>query len=144
MEARTIDHVQVLTDVIELLRSNELPYQDLDLTNSQFVSYHDKEGKMIGAGGLEFYSSYALLRSLVVKKNYRGSSVGTEIVNDLIKRAKNKPVEQIYLLTETAREFFLKRGFRDVLRENVPVEIKQSTEFASVCPVSAACMVYKI
>lgn len=144
MEARIITSQGLLDDVIELLRVSKLPYQDLRLKNNVFVSYHNGEGKMIGSGGLEFYSGYALLRSVAVEEKLRGKSIGQKIVSDLLARAKEKLIKEVYLLTETAHDFFLKRGFRDIARESVPAEIKASTEFSSVCPVSSVVMVYRI
>jgi len=143
MDARIVDQNQSLNEVLSLLKSSKLPYQDIELANSLFISYSDENGKIIGSGGLEFYSSYALLRSVAVDEAQRGKAFGKEIVKDLVDRAKNKSVKAIYLLTETAHDFFLKRGFTDVAREHVPVEVKASSEFSSVCPVSAACMVYR-
>lgn len=143
MNAKVIDKQDSLHDVLELLKANKLPHQDIELNKSQIVSYHDGAGRLIGSGGLEFYSNYALLRSLAVDESERGKLLGTEIVNDLLTRAKDKSIHEVYLLTETAQAFFLKRGFADVPRESVPHSIKESTEFKSVCPVSAACMVYR-
>jgi amino-acid N-acetyltransferase len=144
MEARIVEQHQALDEIRSLLKSNKLPYQDLQLENNLFVSYHDGLGNVIGSGGLEFYSNYALLRSVAVDESQRGNAFGKEIVKDLLSRAKNKSVKEIFLLTETAHDFFLKRGFKDVSRENVPQEVKASSEFASVCPASAACMVYQL
>lgn len=143
MEANVIHQHQSLQEVILLLKSNNLPHQDIKLDNSLFVSYSDEHGKVVGSGGLEFYSRYALLRSVAVDESQRGKAFGKEIVKDLVDRAKHQSIREIYLLTETAHDFFLKRGFTDVARENVPEEVKASSEFASVCPVSAACMVYR-
>ena len=143
-EARVITKRSSLEDVLELLKVNKLPYQDIELDKNLFVSYHDAQGRMIGSGGLEFYSGYALLRSVAVAKALRGKSIGKEIVNDLLSKAKARSVREVYLLTETAHDFFLKRGFADIAREDVPVEVKTSTEFSSVCPVSAAVMIYRI
>ena len=143
MEARIINQNKSLKEILVLLKRNKLPYNDLKLNGNLFISYHDADGKVIGAGGLEFHHSYALLRSVAVDEGQRGKEFGKEIVKDLLDRAKNKSIKEIYLLTETAHGFFLKRGFVDVARENVPTEIKASSEFASVCPVSAACMVYR-
>ena len=144
MEARVITKHSSLGDVLELLRESKLPYQDIDLRNNLFISYHGEEGRMIGSGGLEFYSNYALLRSVAVDEAHRGKSIGKKIVEDLLSRAKEKSIHEVYLLTETAHEFFLKRGFADIARNNVPIEVKASTEFSSVCPDSASAMIYRI
>jgi amino-acid N-acetyltransferase len=143
MESRIIDNQQSLNEVLSLLQNSKLPFQDIELKNNQFLSYHDAHGKIIGSGGLEYHGSYALVRSVAVAETERGKAIGQAIVKDLLDRAKQKPVKEAYLLTETAHDFFLKRGFADVTRENVPTEIQSSSEFKSVCPVSAACMVYK-
>ena len=143
VEAKIVEQTHILDEVRTLLKRSKLPYQDINLENALFVTYCDKGGNIIGSGGLEFYSPYALLRSVAVDESERGKAFGKEIVNDLVERAKNRSVKEIYLLTETAHGFFLKRGFADVAREDVPVELKRSTEFTSVCPVSAACMVYR-
>lgn len=143
MRAKVVDHNNSLDEILSLLKSNKLPYRDVKLENSLFVSYHDENGKVIGSGGLEFYSMYALLRSVAVDETQRGKAFGKEIVNDLLNRAKGKSTKEIYLLTETAHDFFLHRGFSDISREEVPVEVKASSEFASVCPVSASCMIYR-
>jgi amino-acid N-acetyltransferase len=142
MKAKIVDQHSV-ENVLELLRINKLPFQDVELKDNFFISYSDDQDKLIGSGGLEFYAGYALLRSVAVEETLRGKSLGKEIVSDLLERAKAQGVEEIYLLTETARDFFIKRGFQDIGREQVPAAVKQSSEFTSVCPVSAACMVYR-
>lgn len=143
METRVITDQESLNEILKFLRESNLPYQDIKLSDNLFVSYHDPAGELVGSGGLEFYSNYALLRSVAVHANMRGQSIGKEIVSDLLSRAKSMGCIEVYLLTETARDFFLKLKFSDTARELVPAEIKSSTEFASVCPVSAAVMVYR-
>lgn len=143
MEARVVNSEHSLAVLLDLLRVCKLPYEDIRLENNLFVSYHDEAGRIIGSGGLEFYSPFALLRSVAVEESQRGNSIGKDIVSDLLARAQENSVHKIYLLTETAHDFFLNRGFQDVSRDNVPVEVKASTEFSSVCPVSASVMVYQ-
>lgn len=143
MEARIVSEPQYLDEALSLLKTCKLPYQDIKLDNNLFVSYHDKDEYLMGFGGLEFYTSYALLRSVAVNEAQRGKAIGTRIVNDLLDRAKTNSVKEVYLLTETAYDFFSKRGFVEIRRDDVPGEIKASSEFTSVCPVSAACMVYR-
>jgi amino-acid N-acetyltransferase len=133
-----------IASVADLLQACKLPYEDLNIAKGIFLSYHDKDGDMIGSGGLEFYSKYALLRSVAVNEIHRGKRIGEEIVNDLHSRASAKSIREIYLLTETAHDFFIKLGFKDVDRNSVPTVVKKSSEFSSVCPVSAACMVHKV
>jgi amino-acid N-acetyltransferase len=144
MNAQVVTTKSMQDDVIALLRSCKLPYQDLIVESNLLVSYHDDKGKIIGSGGLEFYSAYALLRSVAVEETQRGTAVGKQIVADLLLRAKQAGVGEVYLLTETAHDFFLRRGFSDINRELVPEEVKASTEFSSVCPITASVMVYRM
>jgi amino-acid N-acetyltransferase len=135
------DEADLMT-MMTLLKKSGLPNQDLQLTNSILISYHDKDGNVIACGGLEFYANDALLRSIAVDETHRGKRIGREIVRDLIQRAGARSIDKIYLLTETARDFFVKLGFKDVNRDSVPDSLKKSSEFSSVCPISATCMVF--
>jgi amino-acid N-acetyltransferase len=144
MLIKPIEDLQSLKIGIALLKESGLPAQDVELGKTYLIGCYDETGKLIGTGGLEFYNSMALMRSIAVDSNHKGNAIGKEIVNSLINIAKSKSVSGIYLLTETARTYFLRIGFKDIEREKVPTEIKKSTEFDSVCPVSAVCMVYKV
>jgi amino-acid N-acetyltransferase len=143
MEARLVHHPGQLNEILDLLKRSGLPYKDIKPENNLFVCYYGANGNLIGSGGLEFYSDYALLRSVAVEENERGHSVGQRIVNDLMDRARARSVKEVFLLTETARDFFLKMGFSLIAREDVAVEVKASSEFSSVCPASAASLVYR-
>ncbi|HKZ38632.1 MAG TPA: arsenic resistance N-acetyltransferase ArsN2 [Chryseolinea sp.] len=126
------------------LQANNLPYADIKSEGNVFIGYYDAEGNMIASGGLELYGASALLRSVAVGQHYRGKELGKQMVDELIVKAKDLKIDFVFLLTETARAFFLKRGFSDISREDVPGEIKSSSEFSFVCPVSAACMSYRV
>ena len=122
-----------------LLKSSGLPADDLDFNRDLLVGYYEGN-ELVGTGGLEIYGSYGLLRSLSVKMGIRGKAVGTTITEFLLSEAKMRKLKGVYLLTETAHGFFQKKGFRDVSRDEVPAEVKQSAEFSKLCPTSAAVM----
>ena len=46
----------------------------------------------------------------------------------------------VYLLTETAGDFFPRFGFRPTTRAAVPSAVQQSVEFREACPASAVVM----
>ncbi len=131
----------------KFLKANKLPADDLDMhltvKGKVFFGYYEN-GELVGSGGLELYSGSALLRSVAVKETYRGKTLGQKIVNDLVTKAKELKITDIYLLTETARDFFSRYGFKEVDRHLVPAEVKASSEFSYVCPASAVCMFYKL
>lgn len=129
-----------LNSLKDFLRGNQLPADDLTLTDSLYLTYYDTTEELVGSGGLEFYRDKALLRSLAVSQTMRSQSLGKQIVEDLTQQVKAKGIKEIYLLTLTAYYFFLKLGFTEVSRDAVPEVIKSSTEFSQVCPTSARVM----
>lgn len=123
----------------DLLRSVGLPCDDLTLDKHILVGYYEHD-RLIGTGALELYGEYALLRSLAVKDTLRGRMLGSRITDELISHAKDSDVKKIYLLTETARLFFKRKGFVDIPRENVPAAVRASSEFSGACGDEAVCM----
>jgi amino-acid N-acetyltransferase len=126
-----------------LLKSSNLPHEDLDYKKDLLVGYYEND-TLVGTGGLEIYGAYALLRSLSVRMGLRGKSVGSTIAEFLLDQAKKRGLKAIYLLTETAPGFFLKKGFTTIQRDEVPAEVKTSSEFSHVCPASASVMMLRL
>jgi amino-acid N-acetyltransferase len=122
-----------------LLQSSDLPFSGLDYSKDLLVGYYE-DGAMVGTGGLEIYGDYGLLRSLSVKLGTRGKALGTAITEYLIKEGRARKLKGIYLLTETAHGFFLRKGFLDVRREDVPEPLKASSEFSHDCGPAAVAM----
>lgn len=140
---RIIDDEKSFEAFRSQLKASGLPADDLNFNKDLLVGYFEGNA-LVGTGGLEVYESYGLLRSLSVKLGIRGKSVGTNITEYLIDEARRRKLKAIYLLTETARGFFTKRGFQDASREAVPDPLKKSSEFSNVCPSSAAVMVLEL
>lgn len=122
------------------LRVNQLPADDIHLENSVFLTYYNTSENLVGSGGLEIYTDKALLRSLAVSQELRGQQLGKQIVNDLLQKAKDLSMKEVYLLTETAFYFFQKLGFEELKRDEVPSVIQASTEYSQMCSTSANVM----
>ncbi len=137
---KIIDNEKGFEEFRGLLKASGLPADDLNFKKDLLVGYFESN-VLVGTGGLEIYGDYGLLRSLSVKMGIRGKSVGTNIAEYIIDEARDRKLKAIYLLTENARGFFAKRGFRDVPRDSVPDPLKASSEFSHVCPTSAFAMV---
>jgi amino-acid N-acetyltransferase len=125
--------------IIELLKTEKLPVADLPGNLDHFF-VASINGEIIGAIGLELYPPFGLLRSMVVQQDHRNLKIAAALVQTLEKHAFDLKVSSIYLLTETASTYFDKRNYQRIERTEVPDAIKQSTEFSSVCPVSAIVM----
>ncbi len=145
MEIRsTINSIQLaIADdraaIIDLLESLHLPTVDLPVSLDNFVIAKEKE-MVVGSSGLELYGSVTLLRSLAVATHLQGQGLGNLLYRAALDLAQEKGVAEIYLITTTAANFFLKQGFRKVERAQVPTAIQQTAQFASVCPSSATIM----
>lgn len=125
--------------VIELLAAEKLPVADLPKTLDNFI-VAIQDGLVVGVGGVEVYGNFGLLRSLATQSDYRGTGIAAKVLARLDKVSKLKGLTALYLLTETAPDYFERKGFVRIKRDEVPKEIQQSTEFSHVCPVSAIVM----
>jgi N-acetylglutamate synthase-like GNAT family acetyltransferase len=61
-------------------------------------------------------------------------------VEGLLERAWVRGVRECDLLTEDAEEFFVSLGFERTEHGGVPNAIRETSEFAAVCPASATCL----
>lgn len=128
-----------LSLIRDLLKRNYLVFRDIKNKNVElFWAYEDSAH--VGIIGLEKHDGIGLLRSLVVIQDYRNKGYGRKICNSLIEHAKSLGIDELYLLTQTARKFFEKIGFSVVKRKDVPIQIRNTAEFSSLCPESAICM----
>lgn len=127
-------------DIILLLQSQQLPIDDIQ-HHWQFAVVAQAAGRVVGCSALELYRPYALLRSVAVAEEWRKSGVGQQLVQSLLILAHSQQLEAVYLLTETAVDYFPKFGFQVIERGTVPALVQQSVEFQSACPASAVVMV---
>lgn len=131
--------VQQRQEMINLLQSEKLPVGDLSLSPDSFLVATD-EDKVIGAVGLEQYDNCGLLRSMVVDKKYRNRSIASQLIQQLENQATAAGISYMYLLTETAADYFERKGYQRITREEVPEKLQGSTEFSYVCPAGAIVM----
>jgi amino-acid N-acetyltransferase len=125
--------------VESLLSASNLPLDGVKENFSTFVVAED-QGAIAGAIGLEKFGPVALLRSAVVSPEYRGSGVGSRLVEKVLERAEEEGIEELFLLTTTAENYFPRFGFTRTARSAVPAEMKASAEFQGACPDLAAVM----
>lgn len=123
-----------------LLVAADLPHQDFAAHLEHFRVAREA-GRLVGAVGLEVHGKTGLLRSLVVDPSQRGRGLGLALTEDILAYARELDLQQVYLLTTTAADFFPKFGFTRCQRDDAPEEIRATEEFASLCPSTAVCMV---
>ena len=122
-----------------MLAGAALPVEDLDQADVRFIVASDGI-ETLGAVGLEVFGSVGLLRSLVVRPEARGSSIGGRLIEALEAHARGNGLNQLVLLTQTAAPFFARRGYAVIARDAAPAAVQGSAEFRSLCPASATCM----
>lgn len=129
-----------LAEIRELLESAALPTSDLASAKPRFTVVREG-GELVAAGALQLYDSSALLRSVVVAHERRGTGLGFILVRELERVARSAHIERLILLTQTANEFFARQGYCVIERSDAPEEVQGSEEFRALCPASATCMV---
>jgi len=124
-----------------LLVEAGLPAADIPAEHLQHFFFCGPGPDLDGLVGIELYGEVALLRSLTVAPNQRGSGLGSRLVDHAEHYARDRGVNSLYLLTTTAEAFFLRRGYTRLAREKAPDPIRNTTEFGGICPLSSALMV---
>jgi amino-acid N-acetyltransferase len=130
---------QDVTAIRALLERSGLPTSDLESARPEFAVIREN-GLVIAAGALQRFGSSALLRSVVVAPDRRGSGLGQAMVSELERIACAARISRLVLLTQTAAEFFTRQGYRIIERNSAPQDMQGSEEFRSLCPSSATCM----
>src|SRR5688572_7696922 len=102
--ARTED----LPGLKNLLKLCGLPANDLEMHLDHFLVAREQE-RLIGCVGLELEGP--LLRSLAVLPEFRNRGVAKELCARLLQHAVGQGSREIFLMTETASQFFDKAGF---------------------------------
>ncbi|HJW21693.1 MAG TPA: GNAT family N-acetyltransferase [Candidatus Limnocylindrales bacterium] len=95
---------------------------------------------IIGAAAVELYGEAGLLRSVVVDAGHRGEGLGRELVAGAEAVARAAGVRDLYLLTETAGDWFPRLGYEPVDREVARDLVGDSVEFRVACATTALAM----
>ncbi|MBC7790456.1 MAG: GNAT family N-acetyltransferase [Anaerolineae bacterium] len=133
--ARTSD----FPNVAELLTAAGLPLAGVADALANFtVAEHGAE--LVGVAGLEVCRNNALLRSVAVSPEWRSRGLGRALVTHVITDAESRGINALYLLTTTADRYFPSFGFREVTREQVPPDVRETEEFRGACPATATVM----
>lgn len=129
-----------LESIERLLAASSLPLVGVAGALADFV-VAETDGALVGVGGLEVCCDNALLRSVAVDPAWRSRGVGRALVTRIISDAEVRGIRGLYLLTTTAERWFPGFGFRQIGREEVPPDVRETDEFQSACPASATVMV---
>lgn len=125
--------------VVDLLAESELDISDLKQPCIRLFQIVEN-GQIAGVGGLEIYGDQALLRSVAVRKEFQGQGIGKKLVRQVEEVAIQSGIKSLYLLTTTASVFFQSLGYIPINRDDFAEPLKNTAQFAGLCPASAVCM----
>ncbi|HET8844467.1 MAG TPA: arsinothricin resistance N-acetyltransferase ArsN1 family A [Ktedonobacteraceae bacterium] len=132
-----------LAALLALLVRADLPQEGIPSALSTTVVAR-QAGQAVGCAALEIYGTSALLRSVAVDPTYRERGLGQQLVEERLQAARKLGIREVYLLTETAHNYFPRFGFRLIERSAVAPAIHASVEWTSACPQTAQAMVFQI
>jgi len=132
-----------LNAIKDLLIRSDLPVTDIDENKIDFIVAVNDKNAVIGCVGLERRGADGLLRSLAVDPSYRSKGIGHELFYYLLSTSRQYGIKDLHLLTTTAEKFFASSGFSVFPREEAPAPIKETAEFATICPSSSTYMVLR-
>jgi amino-acid N-acetyltransferase len=128
-----------LPTVLDLLGRAKLPVAGVADSPEHFLVAESGE-QIVGVVGLELYGESALLRSVAVEERWRGTGVGQVLIERALDIARERGIEDVFLLTTTAEHYFPRFGFTCCQRDSVSPGVKASVEFREACPASATVM----
>ena len=121
-----------LEEIRALLADAELAQPATDERASDFFTLRNENG-LAGTVALEVHGDDAILHSLAVDKQYRGAGYGWMLADMAVSQARWRGVRRIYLLTESASDFFAaKFGFRVVDRSTLSKAVAASSTFSHI------------
>jgi amino-acid N-acetyltransferase len=126
--------------LVAALKGAGLPADDVAEASRHFWRFSFADDIPAGFGGLEIHGSDALMRSITTLPPLRGRGFGGAIVRALEAEAVMLKCRTVFLLTTSAPAFFEKLGYAAADRASVPASIRATTQFAALCPDTAAVM----
>ena len=143
---RTINDLRIrrasendIPHITALLQESDLPTDGVpDHIGNFLVS--ESGGEVIGTIGMEVYGNTGLLRSACVKSKFQNKGIGKRLYDILLTYAREKGINEIVLLTTTAKQYFSRAGFETIDRQSISGTILASAEFQGACPSNAIVM----
>jgi len=118
--------------VERLLAASGLPLEGAAEALSLGVVARDGD-EVVAAAAIERYGDAGLLRSVVVEPGRLGMGLGQDIVAAAEQLARDDGIKELYLLTETAIDWFPRLGYEVTARGEAVAAVGESIEFTTVC-----------
>jgi amino-acid N-acetyltransferase len=122
-----------------LLTAAGLPLDGAEQAFRTGVVARDAE-RLVGAAAVELYGDTALLRSVVVAPDVRGTGLGRALVAAAEGLAAAAGARRVYLLTESAADWFPGVGYAQIARADISGPVVDSVELTTACAETAVAM----
>ncbi|MFL6212102.1 MAG: GNAT family N-acetyltransferase [Pyrinomonadaceae bacterium] len=130
-----------LAELLALLAAVNLPPDGVAEHLAGFLVARASSGQLVGSVGLERYGDVGLLRSAAVAPDMQRAGLGARLVAALLARARAAGVQEVALLTTTARDFFARRfGFTEADRAAYEAQLAAAPEWRLPRCASASFM----
>lgn len=117
-------------EILDLLRECSLPSDGVAEHLSDFFVARDGAGRLVGCAAVERYGPVGLLRSVAVSAGLQRSGLGSRLVHRVLDEAQQAGIDEVVLLTTTARDFFARRfAFKETTREPYASQLAGSVEW---------------
>lgn len=134
-----------LGEILALLAAVNLPAEGVAEHVESFWLARDAGNQLIGCAGLERYGRLGLLRSVAVSPDRHNAGLGSKLTGALLDDAAKEGVEEVVLLTTTARDFFARGfGFIEADRADYSERLSASQEWLLPRCSSAAFMLLRL
>jgi amino-acid N-acetyltransferase len=140
VRAATLEDLQ---NVLNLLEAAKLPTVGVKDHIQNFI-LEIEHNRLLGCAGLEIHGQTGLLRSVAINPSRRSNGVGSRLVKSILEHSKTQQLSSIFLLTETAENYFPRFGFKQVSRAKIPASLSGSQELRGACPDSAVVMMLEL
>lgn len=91
-------------------------------SSEQISTQNEQNDELIGFGALHIISpDLAEIRSLIVSPKHQKMGIGSQIVNELIKEARELGLKKVFALTY-AQGFFESLGFKMIQKNELPAQ----------------------
>ena len=109
-----------LNELLALLAVVNLPTEGVVDHIDRFRVARDIDNRLVGCAGLEMYGRLGLLRSVAVSPDSQHAGLGSKLTSAILDEAAEAGVEEVALLTTTARDFFARRfGFIEAIAQTI-------------------------
>jgi len=120
-----------LDEISSLISSEQMPAIEVDRWIDGFWVLDDGE-KLVGCACVEVYGEAAVLRSVMVAPELRGTGQGVRMIQRALDSMRESGAKRCYLFTMTAQDWFPRFGFEQCSLEDFEDGARESWQYKAV------------